>query len=155
MFQKKYSRSEKEPQENATSSLPDIVFMLLFFFMVATVMKENEPLVKISPPEASESKKLEDRSLVRHIFIGPPQNRVLGDQPRLQLNDAFASINDVRPYIEEQRPQMPEVLQEKMIVSLKVDQATQMQMVTDVKQELKKASARKINYASTPGNDRP
>lgn len=150
MFRKKFLKSDREQEENSTSSLPDIVFMLLFFFMVATVMKENEPLVKVEQPEASQAQKLKDRSLVRHIYIGPPQKTYLGDQPRLQLNDAFATVQDVRPYIEQERPQMPEVLQEKMIVSLKVDQETSMQLVSDVKQELKLASARKISYAAQP-----
>ena len=56
----------------STASLPDIVFMLLFFFMVTTVMREVTLKVKISPPEATEIKKLEKKSLVSYIYLGPP-----------------------------------------------------------------------------------
>ena len=62
----------------STASLPDIIFMLLFFFMVTTVMREVDPLVKVTLPEATEVTKLEDKALVDYIYIGPPTNPELG-----------------------------------------------------------------------------
>src|SRR5210317_690742 len=88
----------------STASLPDIVFMLLFFFMVTTVMREVDLKVKISQPEATEVKKLENKALVCYIYIGEPSEAgKYGTKPRIQLNDAFATTTDIGPYVEEFR----------------------------------------------------
>ena len=82
---------KKGVQAFNTASLPDIIFMLLFFFMVTTVMRENELLVQVSAPKADQVKKLENKALVSYIFVGrPQQSKVFGTLPRIQLNDAFA-----------------------------------------------------------------
>lgn len=135
----------------STASLPDIVFMLLFFFMVTTTMKETSLKVKIQVPKATELKKLEKKSLVSYIYIGEPHKAyqgLYGTEPRIQLNDAFATKNDIREFISSERDKLNEVDQKLMTVSLKVDENTKMGIVTDVKQELRKASALKINYSS-------
>lgn len=134
-----------------TASLPDIVFMLLFFFMVTTVMRETNLKVGILLPEATEVKKLEKKSLVSFIYIGTPHRnlqRTFGSEPRIQLNDAFATTDDIRDFISSEREQMNENDQKQMTVSLKIDHNTRMGIVQDVKQELRKASALKINYSS-------
>jgi biopolymer transport protein ExbD len=134
-----------------TASLPDIVFMLLFFFMVTTVMRETNLKVSVLIPEATEVKKLEKKSLVSFIYIGKPLGtlqKTFGSEPRIQLNDAFATLGDIRDFITSEREQMNENDQKQMTVSLKIDQNTRMGVVTDVKLELRKASALKINYSS-------
>lgn len=134
-----------------TSSLPDIIFMLLFFFMVATTMKETTYLVTMSYPEATEIKKLEKKSLVSFIYIGPPTKQYkaqLGSEPRIQLNDRFATPEDIQAYIATERESMKESDRPKMTVSIKADKDTKMGIITDVKQALRKASALKINYSS-------
>ena len=134
-----------------TASLPDIVFMLLFFFMVTTVMRETNLKVSVLIPEATEVKKLEKKSLVSFIYIGKPLKnlqKTFGSEPRIQLNDAFATLGDIRDFITSEREQMNENDQKQMTVSLKIDQNTRMGIVTDVKLELRKASALKINYSS-------
>ena len=134
-----------------TASLPDIVFMLLFFFMVTTVMRETSLKVGIKLPEATEVKKLEKKSLVSFIYIGKPYRnlqKTFGSEPRIQLNDAFATLDDIRDFISSEREQMNENDQKQMTVSLKIDQSTKMGIVSDVKLELRKASALKINYSS-------
>lgn len=133
----------------STASLPDIVFMLLFFFMVSTVMREVDLKVKMSQPEATEIKKLENKSLVNYIYIGEPvDTKRFGTTPRLQLNDAFATIDEVGPYIETKRSEVVEALIPKLTTSLKVDRDTKMGIVTEVKQELRKVQALKISYSS-------
>ncbi len=134
-----------------TASLPDIVFMLLFFFMVSTVMRETNIKVGINLPQATEIKKLEKKSLVSYIYIGKPHaylQSTYGSEPRIQLNDSFATKDDIRDFISSEREQMNENQQKQMTVSLKIDKDTKMGIVTDVKQELRKASALKINYSS-------
>ncbi|NBC82866.1 MAG: biopolymer transporter ExbD [Bacteroidetes bacterium] len=147
----KFSRKGKNKlQAISTASLPDIVFMLLFFFMVTTVMKDQSSLVKIKLPRATEVKKLENRSLVSHIRIGTPQQTSLyGSDPRIQLNDAFATVEGISEWVSAEREKLSEVDKTKMTVSLKVDQDTEMGIVSDVKQALRKASALKINYSTT------
>ena len=137
----------------STASLPDIIFMLLFFFMVTTVMREVDMRVQIAPPTADQVKKLEEKSLVSYIYIGKPLNtKVFGTVSRIQLNDAFAEPEEIRDFIAAKREQIKEVDRNKMTVSLKIDKKTEMGIVTDVKQELRKASALKINYSTYEGD---
>lgn len=143
--------NKKEVPEMNTSALPDIIFMLLFFFMVATTMKETDSMVTVKYPEATEIKKLEKKSLVSFIYIGPPNKKYrakLGSQPRIQLNDRFATPEDIQTYIATEREGMKEVDRPKMTVSIKADSDTKMGIITEVKQALRKASALKINYSS-------
>jgi len=146
------SRFKKKQDDDgpgmSTASLPDIVFMILFFFMVTTSMKEVEPLVRNELPTASEITKLEDKALVGYIYIGPPTETQLGDQPRLQLNDAFAQPEDIGPFWEEKKTTIDEQLHPKLITSFKVDIKTKMGIVTDLKQELRKIQMLKINYST-------
>jgi biopolymer transport protein ExbD len=140
----------------STASLPDIIFMLLFFFMVATVMREVELKVRVTAPDASEVQKLEDKSLVSPIYIGKPTKALQakwGDEDRIQLNDAFAEVNEIRPYVEEKVAKIAEYKRKKHMISMKVDENAKMGIVTDVKQELRKANALKINYSTRKGFD--
>ncbi len=132
----------------STASLPDIVFMLLFFFMVATVLRTEEELVKVVRPQASELYKIEKKHLIRYVNIGPPQDARRGTEPVVQLNDQFASPERVREWVENERSTIIDAEQSKMWVSLKVDKETKMGIVTDVKQELRKATALKVLYST-------
>jgi biopolymer transport protein ExbD len=142
---------KKEIPSISTASLPDIVFMLLFFFMVSTVIRETSLKVDNTLPGATEVKKLEKKSLVSYIYIGKPRKQfqnMYGTEPRIQLNDSFAKVEDIRDYIVTERQQLDESDRPKMTTSLKVDEDTKMGIVTDVKQALRKASALKIQYAA-------
>ncbi len=143
-FQKKQSKGS--PGIN-TASLPDIIFMLLFFFMVTTVMRETTLFVKINPPEASEAQKLEKKSLVSYIYIGPPFKAQFGTESRIQLNDRFATVSDIQEFITSERESHDEADRRFLTTSLKVDKETKMGVVTDVKQELRKVGSYKINYS--------
>lgn len=137
--------------EISTASLPDIVFMLLFFFMVTTTLRQTTINVVQRMPGATEVKKLERKSLVSYIYIGKPRSNYIalyGSEPRIQLNDAFAKVADIRDYITSEREKLDENERPLMTTSLKVDQFTKMGVVIDVKQELRKASALKINYST-------
>jgi len=145
----KFNKGKKrEMAAISTASLPDIVFMLLFFFMVATVLRTEEELVKVVRPQASELYKIEKKHLIRYINIGPPQDARRGTEPVVQLNDQFASPERVREWVENERSTIIDAEQSKMWVSLKVDKETKMGIVTDVKQELRKASALKVLYST-------
>ncbi len=141
---------KKESPAVSTASLPDIVFMLLFFFMVATVMREVDQKVEIERPSASEVTRLEDKSLVHYIYIGPSITpEVHGPDARIQLNDQIVPSEFAIPRWKEMK--MQEVAprdQPYVTTSLKVDKETQMGIVTRVKEQLREINALKINYST-------
>lgn len=148
----KLNKKKKASPAISTSSLPDIVFMLLFFFMVSTVMRETDLKVKVTVPQATEIQKLEKKSLVSYIYIGSPGENYrakFGTAPRIQLNDAFAMPSQVPEFIEKERAARAEAEVPFMTTSLKADRETKMGIVTDVKQELRKVNALKINYSTS------
>lgn len=133
----------------STASLPDIVFMLLFFFMVATVMRETDMQVDITPPVANEIVKLENRKLVGHIYIGFPVNQNLGREPRIQLNDQLVDdATKIKGYVADKVGALSEEEKTQFVVSLKVDAKTKMGIVNRVKYELRINEYFKINYAA-------
>lgn len=142
----------------STASLPDIIFMLLFFFMVTTVMREVTLIVRVQPPEASEVQKLEKKSLVTYIYIGPPpakRHAELGPEPRIQLDDQYAEVSSIKSFIEKERENVNEAERLLLTTSLKVDKETKMGIVTDVKQELRQVGALKINYSTRKKLEKP
>ena len=141
----------KTTPEISTASLPDIVFMLLFFFMVSTTMRDVELNVSYVQPQAKELVKLEKKDLVSNIHVGVPlkkYQKTFGTEPRIQLNDQFATIDDIQPFIASEREARKEELRNKLTTSLKVDRYTKMGVIVDIKQELRKASALKLNYSA-------
>ena len=135
----------------STASLPDIIFMLLFFFMVSTSIKEVTYKVNIRVPEATELQKLEKKSLVRYIYVGEPRpefQKQCGKETRIQLDDSFAELNEIEMFIENERNAMKENEQGLLTVSIKADKETKMGIITDIKQALRRAQALKINYAA-------
>lgn len=134
-----------------TASLPDIMFMLLFFFMVSTTLRENELKITQKLPDATELTKLEKKSLVSYIYVGSPRKEYqtkLGSESRIQLDDNFATVADLRGYIAGEWEKRNEADRPKMTVSLKADEKTKMGIITEIKQELRKAEALKINYSA-------
>jgi biopolymer transport protein ExbD len=153
-FEKKRGKSKPEI---STASLPDIIFILIFFFMVVTVMREVELMVDQKIPEATELTKIQKKSLVSYIYIGRPIKKYagkFGTAPLIQMNDAFGSKDEIARYIEEERflvkKKMGEKFISKMIVSLRVDSKVKMGIVSDVKLELRKVNATKVNYSAIP-----
>ncbi|MCL1821789.1 MAG: biopolymer transporter ExbD [Prolixibacteraceae bacterium] len=141
----------KELPAISTASLPDIVFMLLFFFMVSTSMREVDIRVQQRLPIASEANKLEKKSLVSNIYVGEPRpqfQRIFGVEPRIQLNDQIADVTDIIDFIIAEREAREEAEIPFMITSLKVDEHTKMKIVQDIKQELRRVSALHISYST-------
>mgnify|MGYP001132721893 FL=1 len=137
-----------------TASLPDIVFMLLFFFMVVTVMREDTLMIENKLPLADQVEKLDKKNPISYIYMGKPARgyEKFGTEARLQLNDKFAQISEVQAFINAERAALREELIPYLTVSLKVDREANMGIVGDVKQELRKANALKINYTTGTGD---
>ncbi len=137
--------------EVSTASLPDIIFMLLFFFMVVTVLRDAELKVKVNTPQATELTKLEEKSLVNYLYIGRPLERyhsLYGTKPRLQLGDKFSSVKDIPLFLEKHKIKVPENRHGQITSSLRVDGEVTMGVVQDVKTELRKSNQLKVNYSA-------
>ena len=135
----------------STASLPDIIFMLLFFFMVVTVLRDATLKVSVNVPYATELTKLEKKSLVNYIYIGKPTIQyqpVYGTKPQIQLGDKFASLSEIPLFLEKHRSTVPEKQRPGINSSLRVDGDVTMGIVTDVKTELRKANQLKVNYSA-------
>lgn len=148
----KFGRSGKKDVPGlTTASMSDIVFMLLFFFMVTTQLRETENKVIVRLPEASQSAKLERKDLAAYINVGPPVQYLqaqYGNDARIQLNDSFRSVDDIRDFIATERESKSEADRQFMTVAIKADENVRMGIITDIKQELRRCSALKIMYAA-------
>lgn len=138
-------KSAKTSQEIPMASMPDIIFILLIFFMVTTVMRTTTLKVKIDFAKAKNIEKIEQKRLISYIFIGPEKmpNGSLGPT-EIQINDSIIQDKgSIRQIMYDKLQEQP-----KLIVSLRVDKTTEMGIVTDVKQELRKAGTLRINYST-------
>ncbi len=145
----------KELPAISTASLPDIVFMLLFFFMVATVMRDSTLMVENTLPTANQVEKLENRSLVMYVYAGKPGQgyKKYGSESRVQLNDKFVTnLKEVQTFVQQVRANTPEDQIGKLMTALKVDKNTNMGLVGDVKEQLREVNQLKINYSTKVGD---
>ncbi len=139
----------------STASLPDIVFMLLFFFMTVTTMKDSSLMVDNTLPNATETKKLEKKDRVIYIYVGKPTSqyqKTFGTEPKIQLNDKFADVSEIGSFILQERAKKPQELQNVLTTALKVDKNANMGLISDIKQELRKVNALKVNYTTYEGD---
>ena len=137
------------PEMN-TSSLPDLIFTILFFFMMVTTMREVTLKVKFTIPQGTELTKLEKKSAVSYIYVGPPTDQLraqMGSSTRIQLNDRFAELPEVMDFVAAERKGM--VNEADQIISIKADQKTPMGIITDIKEVLRKSWAVRINYSAS------
>lgn len=148
----KFKKNSKSSNDIPTAALPDIIFMLLFFFMVTTVLRETDIMVKQKLPKASQLTKIERKSLVSYLYMGEPKNTSLfGDEPKIQVNDVFIEKEDVIQFVNQEKDKLSEVERDQITMSMKVDVGVKMGIVSDVQQELRKANARKLLYSSLKG----
>jgi biopolymer transport protein ExbD len=129
--------------------------MLLFFFMVATVMRDSTLMVANRLPAADQVQKLDKKDRVMYIYAGKPSDRYqdkYGTSAKIQLNDKFATVSEVGAFILAERAAKRQELQNVLTTALKVDSDTKMGLVQDIKQELRKVSALKINYTTRLGD---
>jgi biopolymer transport protein ExbD len=131
--------------------MPDVVFMLLFFFMVTTQMRDSSIKVEQRIPEASQMRKLQRKSLVAYLYIGAPkQSDQFGKEPKIQANDVFIEPKEVIQWVNQAKSNIDEVERDQLTVALKVDNETKRGIIADVETELRKANARKLLYSTLP-----
>ncbi|HYW35384.1 MAG TPA: biopolymer transporter ExbD [Balneolaceae bacterium] len=135
-------------QEVPTSAMPDIVFILLIFFMVTTVLKKIKLKVHINYPKAKNIEKIEQKRLISYIYVGP---RRLGagkyGKTQIQIDNAIVDMNDISSIESNKLNQQP-----KLIVSIRMDKNTHTGVLIDIQKQLQDAGALRINYSSKPEN---
>lgn len=150
----KFKKKSESSQDIPTAALPDIIFMLLFFFMVTTVLRETELKVEQRIPRAEQLVKLEKKKLVTYLYVGAPKDESLGSESRIQANDAFIGIDGIVQWVNQEKSKLSEVERDQILISMKVDEETKMGIIVDIQTELREANARKIMYAApTKAND--
>lgn len=146
-------KEKREMPEMNTSSLPDLIFTILFFFMIVTTMREVTLKVKFTVPQGTELEKLTKKSVVSFIYVGPPTDALraqMGSSTRIQLNDRYAEPREVMDFVAQERQGMQN--QAEQIISIKADSKTQMGIITDIKEVLRKSWALRINYSASRRN---
>lgn len=146
-----FNRARREVPQLNTAALPDLIFTVLFFFITVTHMREVTLKVKYQVPEGTELTRLVKKSAVTYIYIGKPTDEmrhVIGNKTSIQLNDKIADTADIIDYVAEERKRMSPEDAQNMSVSIKADRGTEMGVITDVKQALRKAGALRINYSA-------
>ncbi len=132
----------------STASLPDIIFILLFFFMVVTVMRSKPLKLEITKPNIQDPQNAKDRKLMAYIYVGAT-NKSSKDY-KIQIDDAFAKIEDIRPFVDRQKEKLPIELKERFTISLRIDKAVEMGIVEDIKVALRKSKQQRIIYSANP-----
>ncbi|MCF0194174.1 MAG: biopolymer transporter ExbD [Bacteroidaceae bacterium] len=144
-----FKKGSREMPEMNTSSLPDLIFTILFFFMIVTTMREVTLMVKITTPQGTELEKLEKKSAVSFIYMGPPTDQYrakYGSKPRMQLNNKYADPSEIKDFIAQERQSMED--QTAQVISMKIDRDTKMSLLNSVKAQLRQSWALKINYSA-------
>lgn len=145
----KFKKKANTKQDIPTSALPDIIFMLLFFFMVTTVLREVTIDVKQRIPDATQLRKLQRKSLVSYLYIGEPKKTdQWGKEPRVQANDVFIEPSDVTLWVTQEKEKLNEVERDQITIAMKVDGEAKRGLISDVELELRKANARKLLYTA-------
>jgi biopolymer transport protein ExbD len=140
-------RKKREMPGLNTAALPDLIFTVLFFFMIVTHMRSVPMKVKYQVPSGTEITKLVKKSTVTYIYIGK-----VGEDTRIQLNDKLATVADIEVYVKAERSRMQSEDMKRQVVSIKADRETDMRVITQVKQALRRANAYTINYSATQEN---
>lgn len=151
----KFKKKNDVSQGIPTSSMPDVVFMLLFFFMVTTEMRKTTVEVKQIIPKATQLRKLLRKGLVANLYIGEPtKSAEFGKEPKIQADDVFIDTKDVVRWVNAQRDKLDELERDQLTVALKVDVDAKRGIISDVEGELRKANARKLLYSTLEDRDK-
>jgi biopolymer transport protein ExbD len=144
----KFRKSELGESKISTSSLPDIVFLLLFFFMVTATIKTQDELVDYQVPSAQNLTKPEKKFLIKELTVGFPKSGIFGKVARISDGTRFIQVDDIPQWAAKAKEEFPENYRDKMIVLLKADLDVNMGLVADIQEKLREANARKILYRS-------
>lgn len=140
-----FRRREREVPGLNTAALPDLIFTVLFFFMIVTHMRQSDVKVQYQVPQGTELNRLASKSTAQYVYIGTTDN---GRQTTIQLNNKIVTVDELRDELMRVRQQMSDEDQERMVVSIRADRKTDMGTVADVKHALREAGALRVSYTA-------
>lgn len=135
-----FRRSSHDMPGLNLASMPDLIFTVLFFFMIVTHMRHDDVKVRYQVPAGTEVQKLQQKSAVINIYIG---------EGKIQVNNQLTDVEHLPQLIEAERKKLSEDNAERLTVSLKADKHTPMGIIADVKEALQRSFALRINYSGT------
>jgi len=142
----KLRKKPNRQTEISTASLPDIVFLLLFFFMVSATIRPPEELLKTKLPQAESISKIDRKELIKELNVGIPKSAQFGSEPKISVENRFIELAEVAQWAVTQKESLPEALKDQMIVLLRADETVNMGLIADIQEELKKVNARKMVF---------
>lgn len=146
------TEARKVPALN-TAALPDLIFTLLFFFMIVTHMRPVPIMTQFQVPTASELQSLKEKSLVIYIMVGHQEQINKNALPPIQLNSFFTSLEEMPGNLEEIKSEVDPAERDKMVVMLKIDKETPMGVVNDIRSLLREANLLTVYYAAEKSSD--
>ena len=141
-----FHRSDHSMPALNLASMPDLIFTVLFFFMIVTHMRDTEVKVRYQVPAGTEIEKLTHKQSVAYIYIGMPLDG--SDQYQLQLNNHIATVADIANFVSEERSHLNDDDQQRFTVSIKADRRVPMRLINEVKQALQQQHVTRINYSA-------
>ncbi|MBR1687744.1 MAG: biopolymer transporter ExbD [Prevotella sp.] len=147
----RFRRTRRELPGLNTAALPDLIFTVLFFFMIVTHMRDDNLRVHYQVPQGTEVEKLARQSTVVNIYIGraaEPYKSQMGEGTFIQLNNQIVRVDQIERAINAIREQMPAEDRPRLTVSIRADRDVRMGIINDVKQALVRANALKVNYSA-------
>ena len=135
-----FRRSSHDMPGLNLASMPDLIFTVLFFFMIVTHMRHDDVKVRYQVPAGTEVQKLQQKSAVINIYIG---------EGKIQVNNQLTDVEHLPQLIEAEHKKLSEDNAERLTVSLKADKHTPMGIIADVKEALQRSFALRINYSGT------
>jgi len=142
----KFRQKEKPKPEISTASMPDIVFLLLFFFMVTATIDKSQDQLKVEIPQAQAITKIQKKFLIRELHVGFPKNPSRGTVPRISANERIIDLSEIGNWVHEQKTDLGEAYKDQMIVMLKADIDVDMGLIGDIQMQLRKYNARKVLF---------
>ena len=144
-------RNHEIPALN-TASMPDLIFSILFFFMLVVHMRKTTVHVKYQVPMATELSRMYNNSNIQHIYIGRPINKlgqVEGEKMVIQLNDNITTIPEIKKYLIQLSAALPQEQRKQLSISIKADRNADMGTIMDLKQALREANVLNVNFTAT------
>ena len=136
-----------------TSSLPDLIFTVLFFFMIVTHMRDVDMKVRYEVPQGTEVQKLGHKSSIVNIYIGRKAGATTDGEFYIQLNNDIATVADISAFLDKEKARMSSEDLARMTVSIKADRDVPMSLIADVKRALQQEFALRLNYSATEKNE--
>ena len=147
-----YRRRSHDIPELNTASLPDLIFTILFFFMLVTHMRKVAVKVKYQVPQGTELTKLVKKTTITYLYIGKPMSetgQLASESLCIQMNDKLVDVAEIKSYLVKERATMAAEDKKQMSVSIRADKETPMGRIIDIKQSLREANVLNVNYAAT------